>query len=188
MSIMKNNPLLKGASGMLGDVIVYRESRGKMIMANRPKKRALLTPSQEAAKESFLEAVQYGKKQVADPVSKADYATGIDKRRNSAYAVAVSDYLKVPEVKLIDTTSYVGVVGNAIAIKAVDDFRVVSVIVEIRNAADVVIEQGMATLNAGTVHHWTYLAQSANAMLAGSKITATATDKPGNYGSLQVIL
>jgi len=27
---------MKGASGILGDVVVYREFRGKLIMSNRP--------------------------------------------------------------------------------------------------------------------------------------------------------
>jgi len=38
MSKINNNPLLNGVSGMLGDVVVYRQVRGGVIMANKPKK------------------------------------------------------------------------------------------------------------------------------------------------------
>ena len=37
MTKIKNNPLLKGASGMLGDVVVYRQVKGGVVMANKPK-------------------------------------------------------------------------------------------------------------------------------------------------------
>ena len=49
MSKIMNNPIMKGASGMLGDVVVYREVRGNLIMSNRPKRGRILTPTHEEA-------------------------------------------------------------------------------------------------------------------------------------------
>jgi hypothetical protein len=188
MSVIKNNPIMKGASGMLGNVVVYREQHGQLIMANKPAKRALLTLAQENAKERFLEAVQYAKAQMANPVAKAEYATGINDRRISAYAVAVSDYLKAPEVKSIDAKGYTGAAGDLISIKAFDDFKVLSVHVEIRNAADLILEQGEAVVTPFSPLLWIYTAQTPNGALVGTKIVAIATDRAGNTGTNQIVL
>jgi len=124
MSKIKNNPIMKGASGMLGDVVVYREFRGKLIMSNRPKKREVLTPQQAAIKSKFLRAVQYAKKQMADPVAKAEYEPGADSRFTSAYAAAVGDYLSAPVVNGIDVSRYGGSIGDDLLINATDNFKV----------------------------------------------------------------
>src|SRR5688500_1122766 len=103
MSKIKNNPIMKGASGMLGDTVVYREHRGTVIMSNRPKKGRVLTPNQELAKSRFTSAAAYAKKQIADPVTKAEYQPGPTSRLTSAYSVALTDYLKTPKENLIET-------------------------------------------------------------------------------------
>src|SRR5690606_39904960 len=108
MSKIKNNPIMKGASGMLGDVVVYRQLRGELIMSNRPKKREVLTPHQEKAKARFKRAVLYAKRQINDPVLKAFYQPRPSSRFTSAYAAAVGDFLSTPKVHEIDTTRYGG--------------------------------------------------------------------------------
>jgi hypothetical protein len=180
MTKIKNNVLLRGLSGMFGDQIVYRKVRGQMLMCNRPTKRNVLTPHQEAVKSRFKDAVQYAKGQIATPATKAEYAAGITEKLTSAYAVAVTDYLKAPEIKFIDVAAYKGVIGNKISIKAVDDFKVASVTVEIKTSAGVVIESGAAVLDAGQTIQYSYAVTKANAAFAGSKVTVTVKDKPGN--------
>jgi hypothetical protein len=94
MPKINNNPIMKGASGMLGGVVVYRQFRGMTIMSNRPRKRKGITPHQQKIKSRFLMAVEYAKKQIADPVLKAKYEPGPDSEFTSAYIAAVADYLR----------------------------------------------------------------------------------------------
>lgn len=188
MSKIKNNPLLKGASGMLGDVIVFREVRGKLIMANRPKKRDEPTEQQRITKLRFLRAVSYGKQQAADPVSKAEYAAAINDRNNSAYAVAMNDYLSAPVIDMVDVSAYHGSVGDTIAINASDDFKVVSVRVTITDSNGNLIEQGEALLREGTPDDWRYTATVENATLPGTKVVVAASDKPGNVTRAEKLL
>lgn len=188
MSKIQNNPLLKGASGMLGKVVVYREVRGKVIMANRPKKSATLSEHQEASKSRFLKAVQYARKQLATEQTKAEYATGITLSKHSAYLVAVTDYLTSPQVNVIDASLYKGIAGNTITVRATDDFKVAKVEVMIIGSNGTLIEQGQAVLQPDTFDEWIYTITNANAALTGTKIIASATDKPGNTGTLELTM
>jgi hypothetical protein len=94
MPKINNNPIMKGVSGMLGGVVVYRQFRGMTIMSNRPKKAKVMTPHQQAIKSRFLLAVEFAKRQMADPVLKAKYEPGPDSEFASAYIAAVTDYLR----------------------------------------------------------------------------------------------
>ena len=179
---------MKGASGMLGDVVVYRQQRGELVMANRPTKRSVLTPSQELAKSKFMRAVLYAKKQVADPVTKAAYQPGPNSRYTSAYAAAVADYLKVPEIQDVNTLGYQGVVGNEIVVRATDNFKVVSVHVAVFTTDGSLLEQGDALLNDDTIDEFIFKATVANAQLAGTKLLVTVRDKPGNIVTQDILL
>jgi hypothetical protein len=69
-----------------------------------------------------------------------------------------------------------------------DDFKVLSVTVEIKTAAGVVIESGAATLEVGQATVFSYLATKANAAFAGSKVTVSVKDKPGNTTVLEKVV
>lgn len=188
MAKIRNNPILKGLSGMLGDVIVYRESRGKMIMSNRPKKRDEPTEHQKTTRSRFLQAVQYAKGQMLDPAAKEEYAAAVSDSVISAYGVAVADYLKGPEVTGIDTTDYTGNVGSAIVINAIDNFKVTDVLVEIRSSSNELIEQGAATQSPLNGLAWEYAAKQLNEQVAGSKVIVKAKDKPNNVTTREFVL
>lgn len=176
MSKIKNNPIMKGVSGMLGAVVVYREYRGDVIMANRPKRRDVLTPHQEKTKSKFLRAVQYAKKQVADPVTKTEYQPGPQSRFTSAYSAALADYLGALVVTSIDNSLYSGAIGDTLLINATDNFKVTVVHVSIFSVDGTLLEQGNATLIENSIEEYAYTAT----VVVGSKVLATVRDKPGN--------
>jgi hypothetical protein len=188
MAKISNNPILKGLSGMLGDVVVYRETRGKMIMSNRPRKPSQPTEHQKNFKAKFLQAVQYAKGQMLDPVAKAEYATGINDKLISAYGVAVTDFLKSPKITGIDVNGYQGLAGDTIVIEALDDFKVTSVAVEIRSALDELLEEGQASQNPVNGLSWNYVATQPNSSLAGTKLIVRAMDKPRNVTTQELTL
>lgn len=179
---------MKGASGMLGDVVVYRKQRGELVMANRPTKRSVLTPAQELAKSKFMRAVLYAKKQVADPVTKAEYQPGPNSRYGSAYAAAVADYLKAPQIDAVITSAYQGIAGNEIVVRATDNFKIVSVHVAVFKADGSLLEQGDALLNDATVDEFIFKATIANAQVTGTKVLVTVRDKPGNIVTQDILL
>jgi hypothetical protein len=187
MSKIKNNPILKGLSGMLGDVIVFRESRGQMVMSNRPKKPALPSDHQLLMKGKFLEATAYAKGQMLNEQSKAEYQTAVNDKMNSAYSVALTDFLKGPKILSVNVADYTGVIGTKIHIRAIDNFRVQSVRVEIRNAQGVVMEQGEAVNDPINSIFWFYTGQL-NIDLPGMKVHVFVTDKPGNVATDEVVL
>ena len=95
-----------------------------------------------------------------------------------------------PIVKRIDTRHYKGAGGDRIVTRAVDDFRVTGVRVEIYATDGTLLEAGNAVQDLNGID-WTYTATRPNpapAGLAGCKIKAIASDVPGNEGSLEVTL
>lgn len=185
-----NNSLVTGKlRGTLGKELVFREWEGKTVVAKAPKSReGEPSPEQAKIQEQFLFASRYARAIIRSPdkgLAEA-YAAALRPRQN-VYSRALEDFMSPPEVKSINTRNYKGTVGDKIAVRAIDDFRVVGVRVEIYAANGTLLEEGNAELNTNGIDY-TYAATQANSPLAGSKIIAIATDVPGNEGTLEVIL
>jgi hypothetical protein len=184
-----NNPIMQGLSGMLGNVVVYRQQRGVMVMSNRPKKLDEPTDHQKTQGAKFKRAAAYATRQMEIPEAKAAYDARIDGRKfQSGFSVAVADYLKGPEITLVDVSAYAGQVGNPIVVSAIDNFEVTNVIVEIRSATDVLIEQGPATQSPEDDLIWNFMTTQPNAQLVGTKIIVKAKDRPNNVTIKDTVL
>jgi hypothetical protein len=188
-----NNSLVTGKlSGTLGKELVFREWEGKTVVAKAPKRRkGKPTPEQAETQEKFLIASRYARGVIRNPnKGLAEAYAAVLKPRQNVYSRALEDYISPPVVKSIHTRNYKGKSGDKIAVLAIDDFRVVSVRVEIYAANGTLLEEGNAELDPNGFE-FTYTATQANpapAGLAGSKIKAIATDVPGNEGMLEVTL
>lgn len=187
MTKIKNNPLLKGASGKLGDVIVFRQVRGGVVMANKPKQPTSFTEKQVVARTKFQRATSYAKRQMLNPETKAMYATGVNDSKISAYLVALTDYIKAPEIQDVSATGYTGAIGQTVEITATDDFRIKSVQVSITSAAGVLVESGEAVLQPDSPDKWTYTSTAANPALVGTRILVTARDTAGNATAKEIL-
>jgi hypothetical protein len=186
-----NNSLVTGKfRGSLGKELVFREWEGKTVVAKAPKSReGEPTPAQAETQEKFLLASRYARAIIRSPDNKdlaEAYAAALRPRQN-VYSRALEDFMTPPVVKSIKTRNYKGAAGDKIVVLALDDFRVVSVRVEIYAANGTLLEEGNAEQNTNDVN-FTYTATQANSPLAGSKVIAIATDVPGNEGALEVIL
>ncbi|MGC3943521.1 MAG: hypothetical protein QM762_03130 [Chryseolinea sp.] len=180
MSIVNENPLLEGASGKFARVVVYRRVRGKVVMAKRPTPSTEVSEKQVLVRKSFSKAAGYAKRQNAKPEVKRLYAEGLTAKKHNAFLVALSDYLKSPEITSVNLTSYTGAPGQTILIDASDDFRVAAVSVAILGADGVQIESGPAKAGEGLADAWIYVTTANNAAIAGTKVQVTATDFAGN--------
>lgn len=187
MAQSKDNIITHGLSGKVGNILVFSQRNGKTFVGKVPKQKTKAdTPAQVAHKQKFQRATIYGKAAIANQVTKAAYEADAE-IGESAFNVAVADFLQAPDIDSVDLSGYTGKVGEKIIILATDDFAVTSVTVNISNADGTLVEDGAAVLSADGLD-WVYTTTAVNASLAGDKITIEATDTPGNVTEKQTIL
>jgi hypothetical protein len=187
MASVKDNVMTRGFSGTIARLLTFRQKAGKTIVS---KLRRPVTgePSEKAAavRARFALSIKYAKTAIKNPATKALYKA-MASDGQTAFNLAMADAFIAPTVESIDATGYHGVVGDPLTIRATDNFKVAGVTVSIHNAAGELVERGNAIVQEDTVD-WLYKATQVNAAIAGSKITAVATDLPGNSTSLDEIL
>jgi len=179
MAKVGNNIVVTGLSGKLGDLIVFRNRGGTTVVAQAPqKKERELSEAQEQHQLRFQEAILYGKASIADPEKKAAYKASAEEGQ-SAYNIAVADFLNAPHIEEIDVSHYTGQPESYIQVRAVDDFKVAEVTVNILNSDGSEAEHGAAALQTGSTW-WRYTVTTANESLQGDKIIVRVSDLPGN--------
>ena len=179
MAKVAGNIVLHGASGMLGDQIVIRQRSGHIILAQAPVESTKEpTEAQAAQRHQFQRAVLYGKRVVDNPAEKPDYQAKA-KPLQSAFNVAVADFLHAPDIDEIDVTHYHGASGDTIRVRVTDDFEVKQVTVAIHNGDGSLVEQGEAAHQENSLD-WIYTATAENTETAGDRIEIHALDRPGN--------
>ncbi|MGC3977454.1 MAG: hypothetical protein QM751_04020 [Paludibacteraceae bacterium] len=187
MAESKNNIITHGLSGKVGDLIVFRNRNGKTFVSGKP--RPSTGEPTEAEKEHqkfFQQAVIYAKSALANPATKQAYkdaAAGGE----SAYNVAVADFMNAPDIDTIDLGKYTGKVGDIIVVTVTDDFKVAEVSVTILNEDGSEVEHGLAQSAAGGLQ-WLYTATAANSSLSGDKIIIEVSDLPGHITEKQETL
>jgi hypothetical protein len=187
MANSDNSVLLRKLRGMLNKELVFREWAGKTVVSKAPKRRKRKsTPDQRETRVNFKLASRYANAITkAEDKSLADAYALVLKPRQNLYSRALEDFMTVPEIKFIRTDDYIGAVGDKITIRAVDDFRVLSVIVEIHTGDGSILESGPAVQNVNGID-WTYIVTKINDLSEGGKIKAIAMDVPGHEGILEV--
>lgn len=187
MGKSKANYAITGLSGKVGKIFVYRQRGGETIVATPPVRTAPPSPKQIQQQTKFAQAATYARNALLDPTLKEAYTTEAKKRRNvSPYNMAMTDYLRPPQITNVDHSAYTGdASGEKIIIEAADAFKITTMKVKITAANNSALEEGTATLVKG---RWEYTTTATNTTLTGSKITLTATDRPGNTTSKEITL
>ena len=91
--------------------------------------------------------------------------------------MAVSDYMKTPEISQVNTSAYTGKqIKEPINIEVTDNFKVIAVKVSIICQSSI-IEEGYATF---TANIWQYYTTTLNPHLTDTKIVITASDRAQN--------
>lgn len=142
------------------------------------------TAAQLEVRGRFNQGVAYAKAVMKDPALKALYAAAA-KGDQSAYNVAVKDAYKAPEITKISTDLYTGQPGSTVTVRAIDDFKVASVRVQIYTAIGDLVEQGEAVLQVNGLD-WLYTATVVNDPVQGCRIRAVAKDLPANETAFDV--
>ncbi len=179
MAKVRNNIIIQGLSGSLGDQLVIRQDKaGRTIVGVSPTfdPNRTYTTSQTEQQERFRDASVYarGAKDEAVYVNKAQ-GTPLN-----PYNVAIADWFHAPEIKELDVKAWNGAAGQIIRIQVVDDVKVTQVHVVITDDADVVLEQGTAAPAEGA--WWSYTTTAAAG--GNPRIVVTARDLPGNIAEM----
>jgi hypothetical protein len=185
MGIVKNNNFTRGISGAVSHDMVFRKYKKKTSVYIKTERESELTDKEKAQRSKFVEATVYGKSIKDNPALEAEYKAWADERDlPNAYAAAVSDFLKGPEISFIDTGKYNGAVGDKIVIKATDNFKVASVEVIITKQDGSIVETGDAVLASNKLT-WEYTVTVAHPIAQGDTVTVIASDLPGNNTILE---
>ena len=187
MAISKNNVITYGASGKFAGQMVIRQRANKVVLCKLPNARKTIpSENEEQVREKFLEASIYAKHVMASEPMRLAYQSATAPGQ-SAYNLALADACVAPQIKRIDPGAYTGAAGSTIRVRAIDNFKVQTVTVEIRNAAGLPLEKGNAS-PAENGLDWLYTAAQANDALAGSKLIVQAIDLPGNVSVQELVL
>jgi hypothetical protein len=187
MGIMGNNNLVGRVSGKVGNV-VFRQIRGKTVVANLPTRKGQFKPSQKQSEvmNRFTKASQYAREAMIDPARQLQYKGGVNGKLTTPRLVAISDYLNAPTIVDIDVSQYHGEAGNIIHIDAHDDFLVTKVSVQILSNGELV-EQGDANTDLADDLFWNY-STTRMAPLGELTIRVTAFDLAGNETTKKVVI
>jgi hypothetical protein len=177
------NPLLKGVSGAVNKQFVLKDYNGVAIMTAYPDM-SNVRPSelQKMYREKFTLANAYAKKILMDPIWRNAYRAKIQGMQR-ANNIAVRDFCTPPSVEQVSLDVDGSSGEHILQILAVDDFKVVEVVVIVIDSNDNHVEKGFA--REANEWNWRYVIQSD--LEAISKIIVIAKDLPGNLGSKEVV-
>jgi hypothetical protein len=181
MAKVANNLVIHGLSGMLGkQVVVRRQKNGEYIVAAAPGHSSHeLSEAQKQHRERFRQAILYAKSAQETP----EYKDVAKARGQSAYNVAVADFLHPPEIQQIDLAGYKGAANESITVTAIDDMKVKTVGVMIVNDDGTLVEKGTAVVSPSAANQWVYKTTAA-AGSASVKIVVDVADLAGQVAEV----
>lgn len=179
MAKSKHNEVMQGASGRIGNNLVFRQRGNQTIIAKRPRKTSgTRTQKQIEVQNRFLDASLYAKSVIQDEQLKAIYQSRATVNQ-SAYNVAIKDYCRPPEIRKLDDDKYKGEVGDTFTLMVRDVLQVQELQVEILDLDGDLIESGQAVPDTSFTY-WTYTAAEPNPDYETSSYKITMLDTPGH--------
>ena len=179
------NPIVRNLRGRIGGILVFREMNGHTVVSARPEGRKNITGRQKEQVDRFTGAALYAKAQMNDAFARAEYEKGKTPNKNTAYRVALTDYLNPPVIHSVKVRDYKGHAGEIIQIRATDDFMVTLVNVEVISGTGDVVEKGVATQDRRQPDRWRYRTTTSNPAATGTVIRVCAYDRPGNIATFE---
>ena len=179
------NILVKDLKGEVGKTLVFRNVKGRTIVARSPRpSKSAPSVAQAKQRDLFKEAVRYARQVMKNPTQKALYEASpqVKSGEQTVFTVAVADYLNKPKVNKIDASGYKGGTGDKIRLLILDDFSVRSVKVSIHDSSRALIEEGEAVQDG---MQYVYTATTVNSSVTGNIMTVRVTDTPGNVTEQQ---
>jgi hypothetical protein len=189
MARNKNNIILNGFSGKIGNQLVVRTRGDKTFLAAMPRPRAggADPPSHQLElQERFIRASKYAKAALAKAELREAY-TAARKGNQTAFNVAWKDAFEGPHLSDFRSNEYHGKPGQQLSVQALDNFRVVKVVFNLFTEDGNLIESGEARV-ADNSFQWIYTTLVENGSIKGTRVQVLAEDLPGNQSALEVKL
>ena len=180
MANVTHNALVNRSSGKVGNMF-FKTRGNKTFLCKLPDfSRRKLSRKQKECNSILREANEYARKAKLD----SDLWKFYMKRRKggqSAFNVAVRDYMTPPKIEKIDILQYKGEAGGVVRIDVEDLFEVKGVKVSIVDAAGIELEGGEAIPSPYySTFHWGYEAKTENPGWQEGRFIVTIRDIPGN--------
>lgn len=103
MAIIRDNLVTEGMSGMLGDMLVFKNLHGKTIVCKRPSRPRRQSVLQKENRNKFREASRWAKAILLDPQKREYYQKKARKLKlPNAYTAAIADYMRPTSVKQVN--------------------------------------------------------------------------------------
>jgi hypothetical protein len=178
MAIANDNVIMRFQRGKIGGLIFRVWGENTVVSKAPDYSKIPRSEAQKANSSRFKVATRYGRRVLNDPVAYAFYDK--KRRRNqTVWNVAISDYMKRPEIADIDVWNYSGKAGGTIRVKARDNYGIASVNVMVINALGFEVESGMAVQSKES-EVWVYKAREENPEWKGGRVVVRVKDSPGN--------
>ena len=179
MAKIKLNPVFAEMRGKMGNIVIKQSKNGQSYTSQLPvKTKDQPSPAQLARRQAFALASDYTRTALADETSRSFYEALARRRKTTARALCMGDYMNKPAITQLDVSDYKGRVGDPIFIRAHDDVGVVAVNVKLTKADGMPIESGQAVQRSGDT--WAYMATVAVPLGTHLFISADAFDRPGH--------
>lgn len=175
MAKVRENLVMQGLSGTLGNQLIIKTDKGgRTIISAKPQFRSdrEFSPAQLAQQQAFREAAAYGKVMKGEEI----YIKKANGGAKSPYNIAVADWFNRPEILEVDMSGWSNGNGGTIRVRAQDDVKVDQVKVTIRNAKNVVLDEGKA--DEVGAFWWEY--STTQAAAKNMRVTISAKDLPGH--------
>jgi hypothetical protein len=176
MARIKNNVLLSGVSGRVGN-LVFKVRNGKTFVSARPKTTKAPTEKMLKSCMNCALASQYAKAALADPERSAFYKA-VRSKGKSAYRLAVADYLKAPVIESVKVFDCTGEAETTLFLIDVNKTGLAKITISIEDQNGNLVESGDASGHE-SLRTWYYQATTPNLFSKGKSILVRAWDVPG---------
>lgn len=179
MANATENVIDRRLHGKFGKFCIFRTINFKTFMSPYPDySKRTWSKNQKAVRMRFRDAVIWTRQTLENP-GKRRYYQKKAKPGQSVWNAGVGDYMKKPQINLIDVQGYKGRKGDVIHIKARDNYLIKTVMITLLNAMGVEIESFLIP-NLTNFVNWEYKAMEPNPDWQGGRVVVRVTDSPGN--------
>ncbi len=182
MATVRNNIIMQGLSGMLGNQLTIRQDKaGRTIIATRPRRNPnrAFSETQQQHRNNFREAAAYAQSARTAQI----YISKAAGTPMNPYNVALADWFHAPEILEMDLGGWSGQPGKVLRVKALDDVMVTQVKISIRDAGGALLEDGPATQVDNVWWEYTTHATGSGSLT----VLAAAQDMPGNITEMSKV-
>jgi hypothetical protein len=183
MATTVSNVIMRFFHGKIGNLIL-RQLGNKTGMYPAPSnKNAKWSQDQKTNRLRFKNGMAWAENAMNDPEVRT-YYEGLSKyfkkrkkKMVSAYNIAVSNYMKPPEIKAVYILNYKGQQGDVIQADVISKYKVTLVVIRVYDVTGSEVESGMA-VQIPPQFFWCYEAKETNPQWKGGRVEVEVSDLP----------